>query len=402
MTTVAPERTLSLHDAECAIDLHFASQDIQLTLSRYGHPLSSTVAILQPPDGTSGLECVGCGKGYETEARVGAKFEAYEHYMGTRRLRAFSTLQPFDEVVAQSALQDTLPVQMLRSTPASQIAVLTFEQPGGTDLLYPAFLINHEYANQALPGDDTDYSAARRYSCGTGVAAGVGFTEAAVHAASEVIERHGVGRFIARHFFHDVDAPIQQVDPGSMPTALLSTLHAAESALGASIEVFDATSQIAYPVYIAYCPDKTIAGVHVIGGGCSLYPSHAAARAIKELVQQYKVAEGIEHVEQQWLKSMNNLARQPRLLRCLRLAFEPRQRARVQRCAMPRDPQRMPLDKHLAHLQSTCQQADFPVWLKELHRGAGDVSLACAVMPRMERFSIVSLGGRVVPSHRYT
>lgn len=404
MNIIAPERTLSLHDAERAIDQHFSSEGIQVTLDRYGSPLSSTVATLHFPYDSHGMENVGCGKGYEAEARVGAKYEAYEHAMGPLRLRRYSALRCFDSVVSQPALQHILPIQMLRHSGASQIAVLTFEAheaSGGAELLYPSFLINHRYANESIPGDDTDYGDARRYSCGTGVAAGVGFTEAAIHAASEVMERHGIGRFIAQHFFYDAKAPIRKMIPESMPAQLLHTLRDAESAIGASIEVFDATSQIPYPVFIAYCPDKTIADVHVVGGGCSLYPSHAAARAIKELVQQYKVAEGVDEVTQEWTKSKNNLARHPRLLRCLRMALDAQQRAKVVLCPLPRDPEKMPLDQHLSHLKSACFKAGYPLWVKELHSSASQVSLACAVMPKMERFSIVSLGGKVVPCYKY-
>ncbi|QVM97077.1 YcaO-like family protein [Pseudomonas sp. SORT22] len=404
MKTIAPERTLSLDDAESAIDQHFSSEGIHLTLRRYGSPLSSTVATLHLPYDSSGIECVGCGKGYEAEARVGAKFEAYEHYMGPFQLRKHSALHCFDSVVSQPSLQNILPMQMLRHAGASQMAVLSFEAheaSAGVELLYPSFLINHQYANESLPGDDTDYSAARRYSCGTGVAAGVGFTEAAIHAASEVIERHGIGRFIAQHFFYDSKEPIRKIIDNSMPEHLLNTLRDAETAIGASIEVFDASSQIDYPVFIAYCPKKTIADIHVVGGGCSLYPSHAAARAIKELVQQYKVAEGVQHVTQEWTNSKNNLGKNPKLLRCLRMAFGATQRAKTVPYPMPQDPEKMPLALHLSHLKNECFKANHPLWLKELHSSPNQVSLACAVMPKMERFSIVSLGGKVVPCYQY-
>lgn len=407
MQAIALERTLSLQDAEIAIDKHFSSEGITVAVDRYGSPLSSTVATLQSSDGRmrdADREYVGCGKGYEVEARVGAKYEAYEHYMGAVRLRECSALHSFDSVVSQPALQNILPVQLLRSSNASQMSALVFEADkdgDGVELLYPSFLINHKYANACLPGDDTDYSSARRYSCGTGVAAGFGFAEAAIHAASEVIERHGIGRFIAQHFFYDVKEPIRKMVPESMALQLLQVLRDAEAAIDANIEVFDATSQIGYPVFIAYCPERTISGVHVIGGGCSLYPSHAAARAIKELVQQYKVAEGLEHVEQEWLKSAGNLVRYPRLLRCLRMEFSVVQRSKIRLCSMPQDPERIPLAEHLSHLKAACSKADFPIWLKELHSSSSNVVLACAVIPKMERFSIVSLGGKVVPCYKY-
>lgn len=65
MNMIAPERTLSLQDAESVIDQHFINEGIQVTLNRYGSPLSSTVATLEFPFDSRDMESVGCGKGYE-------------------------------------------------------------------------------------------------------------------------------------------------------------------------------------------------------------------------------------------------------------------------------------------------------------------------------------------------
>jgi len=45
--------------------------------------------------------------------------------------------------------------------------------------------------------------------------------------------------------------------------------------------------------------------------------------------------------------------------------------------------------------------AGLSVWLKEIDSDPAGVSLACAVMPGMERFALVSLGNVVIPCRSY-
>jgi len=395
------ERAHTLADAEAAIDRLFSDCGISVQLDRYGDPLSSTVATLSASDRFSD-ERVGCGKGYEDEARVGAKFEAYEHAMGPTQLRAITVLADYGELRGQSALSDVFPMTLLEPT-SSGIAAIPFADIGlinGAPLLYPSFLIDYTYSARPLAGDTTDYTAAGRYACGTGLAAGMGFTEAAIHALSEVIERHGIGRVIAQTRFYQLDGPLEFVDRHTVSPVLDAVWADAERVIQAPVHLIAVGCEIACPVFIAYCRDREIAGVHVLGGGCSLYASHAATRAIKELVQQYAVADGLEHVARDWARYRQHLVKYPRLLRCLEMQLDCDHPAHARLIAMPPDLAPLDLDTHLTCLQTLCRDSGYPVWLRSLHTTTYGVELVCAAMPRMERFSIVSLGGFVVPCHR--
>lgn len=394
------ERDTSLDIAEQKIDTYFRNKNISVDIGRYGTPLSSTVVTLTFPD--SGEEsCIGCGKGYDREARVGAKYEAYEHHQGLVCLRQNSTLVSFSSVISQPEISRLFPLQVLGRSQPTKISAISFSHPvdeTGDDLLYPSFLIDYKYPVQKMPGDDTDYSAARRYSCGTGLAAGFGYMEAAVHAVSEVIERHCYGRFLARSFFHELDSSVRQIEPETMPADLQGILRDAEECLGEEILLIDISYDNLPAVFVAYCQGRTISGVHVMGAGCSIYPGHAATRAIKELVQQYSVAEGVDTVKKEWLKHVNHLRKYPRLLKCLIADLSDKE---ISRKKMAADPDIISLDEHLALLIENCRKSNLPVWVKEIHKDETGVSIACAVMPGMERFSIVSLGNYVIPTNRY-
>ncbi|WP_371141010.1 YcaO-like family protein [Burkholderia cepacia] len=388
------ERKVSLQDAEGLVDEYFKENRIRVELSRFGDPLSSTVATLHLPDGST---CVGCGKGYEAEARVGAKFEAYEHHVGLAGIRAHGSVVHFSEMARQSVWENFLPLDMIRKQNPEKIAAIEFEAniDERGPLLFPQFLIDYLYATNRRGEDDVDYHDAKRYSCGTGLAVGVGFEEAAIHALSEVIERHAVGRFLADLFFYQISPSIKIVSRETFPAGLADLVAHAETLICGRVDIIDVGSEIRAPVFAAYCQDRDIAGVHVIGAGCSLYPTHAAARAVKELVQQYKIADGVELVRREWARHYMHLEKYPKLLRCL---IADMSAIRRQEVAMAYDPPAMNLASHLDHLLAACRFAGTSAWVKQLRLEMNGICLACAVMPKMERFSTVSLGNYVIPT----
>jgi len=395
------EREHSLVEAERRIDDTLHTLGLQPQIQRHGDTLCSTVVTLHGgPDISS--ERVGCGKGDPDEARVGAKFEAYEHFHSVPALRAATRPRPFAEVIAQPALADALPVRMIAAQPARHIGVVTFDGngPAQPPLEHPVFLVDHTYAGTALPDDDVDYRHARRYACGTGIAVGVGADEALTHAVSEVIERHAVGLWIARTYYRADAASERVLDPDTLPASLKTLLATAADALGDAIVLSHAQSDIACPVVVARCRQRTVGGLHVAGSGASLYAAHAATRAIKELVQQYRVAEGEAEAVAHWQRCARHLARWPRLQRCLALApgtDGTRLPFSVLGGCPPTSP--LPLQQHLQVLLQRCAQAGRPVWTRILRREASGVVLGCAAMPRMERFAVAALGGVVVPAY---
>lgn len=395
------ERKVSLKIAENKIDAYFRRNNIAVDIERFGSPLSSTVATMNFT-GTTEAPCVGCGKGYEQEARVGAKFEAWEHHQGLICLRKHRALAPFSAVMNQPYMRDFLPLKIISSGQPTTLSIIPFSPPDGYEyrgsLLWPSFLIDYNYVKHRSAGDDADYRSARRYSCGTGFAAGVGYTEAAIHAISEVIERHCVGTFLARVFFHQLPYQLIEIEPDSLPDDLFSTLRDAEACLENEVRVFNISQSGLPTVCIASCPARPLSGVHVFGAGCSIYPSHAAARAIKELVQQHAIEKGVPFVQNEWRRHYRHLEKYPKLLRCL--VADIRDKI-VTRRALPADPDRISLEGQLSLLITLCDKQDLPVWVKAIEDDPAGISIACAVMPAMERFSIVSLGNYVIPTQSY-
>lgn len=192
------ERSVALNDAERTIDEFFRKNNMAVKIEKHGSLLSSTVATIEFLK-MNEESCIGCGKGYEEEARVVAKYEAYEHFQGLISLRRHCTLIPFNDIISQPDVNDFLPLKILSDSNPTQISAVIFNPTHNNtnSLLWPSFMIDYKYASNQSDGDDADYRAAR-----------FGFTEAAIHAVSEVIERHCVGVYLARTFFYGFDAEL--------------------------------------------------------------------------------------------------------------------------------------------------------------------------------------------------
>jgi len=395
--TILPERSVTLSRSRKAIERYFTRKDIQINNDNFGNTLSATVTLLNKGNGTRPI--AGCGKGYAEEASVGALYEAYEHYRSFPALREKSRLYPFASVIQQAELRGMMPLTLLaKSSPAKIAAVEFSDEKRDTPLLWPLFLTDCEYFSHIMQGDATDYSAARRYTSNAGIAAGYGFTEAAIHAIGEIVERHCTGILLAKTFFYEVQKEILLVNPDSLPSASKKIFNDAQSALEDEIQIIDASEPSLPPVYLAYCKSKPRAGINIYGAGCSLYADHAVARAIKELVQLHTLADNFTHFTEELKKHQQNLGKHEKLYRSLVADFSSFTSVRID---LPEKRIELTLQEHLRCLRTMCEMAGLPVWLKEIDSDPAGVSLACAVMPGMERFALVTLGNVVIPCRNY-
>lgn len=395
--TILPERSVTLTRSRNAIERYFSRQNIQIKHDNFGNTLSATVTLLNRESGTKPIS--GCGKGYAEEASVGALYEAYEHYRSFPALREKSRLYPFWSVIQQAELRGMLPLTILaKSSPAKIAAVEFTDKKGCASLLWPLFLTDCEYFSHVIQGDTTDYSAARRYTSNAGIAAGYGFTEAAIHAIGEIIERHCTGILLAKTFFYDVQKEIRLVNTDSLPPVAEKLFNDAQSALEDEINIIDASEPSLPPVYLAYCKSKPRLGINIYGAGCSLYADHAVTRAIKELVQLHKLADNFTCFTEELEKHQHNLREHEKLYRSLVADFGSLASVSVD---LPEKRVVLTLQEHLHRLTTLCEMAGLPVWLKEIDSDPAGVSLACAVMPGMERFALVSLGNVVIPCRSY-
>ncbi|MDX3104146.1 YcaO-like family protein [Nonomuraea angiospora] len=250
--------------------------------------------------GTGDPEPVACGmgKGRPDEARVGALFEAVEHYLtGPAGFDPAAVRSVSPAALATGPLRGDACALLLAGTPGRRMACLRYRPLDGPplprrrgDALVPLFLSAPWYAEagaaplRELAGDDCDYADLMRYSCNSGSAVGITAAEALLHALNEAVERDALSLLLVRAFLGGDGFRLRLIDPGTLPHGLARAYATAEELTGSPVHLLDITSDLGVPTMLAYTA-PTDRRPHRRGGGTSLDPAYAAWRALTELVQ---------------------------------------------------------------------------------------------------------------------
>lgn len=161
---------------------------------------------------------------------------------------------------------------------------------GEGGVLVPLFLSAPWYLEagsaplRELLDDRCDYADLMRYSCNSGSAVGVTVAEALLHALNEAIERDALSLLLVRAFLGGPGFRPRLIDPGTLPDGPARAYAVAGKLTGSPVHLLDITSDLGVPTMLAYTL-PTSRHPHRRGTGTSLSPSHAAWRALTELVQ---------------------------------------------------------------------------------------------------------------------
>ncbi|MEV7779979.1 YcaO-like family protein [Kitasatospora sp. NPDC088351] len=353
-------------------------------------------------DGSRPPGATGSGKGDPAAARVGALFEALEHYHShAARVRPEDLVRHRAGDLAAGELADEPGVPLLARSPAAGVACRRHTALCGTGTLdVPLLLTCPSYVSSAegarlrgLAGDTFAYASASRYSNNSGTASGASTTEAVVHALAETVERDAFSLLLVDTFLAASPARLRLVDPGTLPDALAALLGYAERRVGRRVRLIEMTTDLRVPAYCAHAaPDG---GFRFQGYGASLSAAHAVRRALRELLQISAPAERALWVP----RDFGALRRRPRLLAAGRADFGPHLAGAVE---VPFRETAAPATArgHLDDLVAMLGARGFRPFACVLHRASNGVSTVSTYTPGLERFLVVTGGNAVVPGPR--
>ncbi|MBA8827809.1 ribosomal protein S12 methylthiotransferase accessory factor [Saccharopolyspora lacisalsi] len=250
----------------------------------HGHPI---------PGGT------GAGKGHTDAARVGAVFEAIEHYTSRHPELHHADIAPHPAGTVAEALGPDPITAVLAADPEVPVGCVRYhaaEEPQH-ELLAPAALsvpyyCAEDHADQRRTlGDHADYRVLARYASNSGSAIGTSHNEALLHALNEAIERDALSLLLVRAFLAERAYRPQVLDVDTLPGELVEMTTAVENHLGDSVWLVEITTDIGVPTVLAYTPPSTHHPRHRRGLGTSLSRHHAIYRALGELLQGELVGE---------------------------------------------------------------------------------------------------------------
>lgn len=156
---IPTERETRLDEAKHRLDTELRAGELQSSMTYHGASAHTVIATLRSHD----VSCTGVGKGGGEPSRVGALFEAFEHYVSLHHEHSYRhTLLPAAEVVTRLGV----PVESILATqPRTPLACRTYIDPmSGCSRHVPLALSHPRYPGRPAKGDLFDYTALRRYA----------------------------------------------------------------------------------------------------------------------------------------------------------------------------------------------------------------------------------------------
>lgn len=359
-------------------------------------------------DGTGNACPVSCGmgKGHPAEARVGALFEAIEHYLtGPAGFdpTAVEGVAP-SEIAAGPLREDACGLLLARMT-GRRMACLRYRPFGeGHEALVPLFLFAPWYVetnagrSRELADDDCDYTHLMRYSCNSGSAVGITAAEALLHALNEAIERDALSLLLIQAFLRGGGFRPRVIDPKTLPHGLARAYATAQDFTGSPVYLLDITSDVHVPTMLAYAA-PTSCRPHRRGAGTSLSPVYAAWRALTELVQT-TLGERLSLSGTRAHGELAGLTAYPALYACGRFDLTgPLREARTVAFPQVAEVAGSP-GRQLRKVAAMLAARGYTVLHRTVRTLRGGVTAVHVIVPGLERFMLVADGNLVLPGPR--
>ena len=396
---IAHERELSLAEAYARVLQELACLGLVGSAHTLGERVVNTRVTLT--DAHTTPKGAGSGKGYADSALVGAYFEALEHYLSEHHeMHAGIEMRPANRYARDGFFHDDSLLDCVIQHTEAHIASRQYHSPLDTSTFYyPVAFSLPAYSARPLAGDTFDYAGIRRYFSNSGIAIGATYNEAALHAINECLERDALSLFLLRHFYYQQDRPLRRVQRPQPPHSLATLWQDVELELDADVVLLDISSEFCVTTCMAFTHSGN-QPITLFGCGTSLSASHAAARALTELVQVRLAAtraDTAQHIDLQ----MRHLAAFPRLQRCLRLDIDDlMMHTRQQLVALPMHGAPGTLGEQIHVIARNVRAHNRELGISTLYQTDRGTTLANVVIPGLERFYIVSTGNVVIPQAR--
>jgi len=398
------ERSLPADVAICASADAAREHGIHLSVRQIGDTVKTSLCDLT--DGT-GRKASGLGKGIGDQSVASAIFEAFEHYFsfGSEN-ESVPTVEHLDLSGLDFELRDGSPdFRSICGNHAMPLVRLAFNSTDGArdSLRFPAFLINPDYDPiSPLEAEFIRSFGLMRYSTNSGTAAGLSLDDAMLHGLLEVVERDAIGIELLRVVIRRDAHPVREVQRHTLPPNIIALFDIIEQETGGLLCVWDITTDLRVPVILAGLTVNGVTTRRYFGSGASLSPSYAIERAILETVQSLH-ARSLRDLSHP--KGGNEpLDDMPTYMRCFLDAgfFGYRGGAAAVRFADIKssivDCDKMTSSDQFEHIADCLRERGLNSYWRIV--ASGSIHVTQVVVPKLERFHLVTHGTPVAPSWR--
>lgn len=368
---------------------------------KLGAPIPSIKCILK--DGHTDVGS-GLGKGLGTQAYASALFEAIEHYAWFRDSPSIMTLpEPIDFDGRDKGLSGCSPdLELICGREEVHFSRVAMKPVGhsGQSINYPFFLTHpFWHATHASEKESIGRFALRRYSTNSGTASGVSAADALLHGLLEAVERDAIGIELLRVVVSKSPAPARRVLAENIFRGFAETVCEVERDGIEFLASWDFTAKdICVPVALVGVIDKQDGRVS-FGTGASLLAEYAFERALLEAVQTVHALRTLP--DRKPYRTIDSSA--PAFIRCAldrgHFQFSGGVEYVTPECFLePSVVTELSPQAQLEAIASRLTSLAMPVYRRTLL--SGTVSVEQVVVPRLERFHVVTSGVPVAPSAR--
>ncbi|MGY4104052.1 YcaO-like family protein [Ignavigranum ruoffiae] len=223
------------------------------------------------------------GKGVSQQAIISAIFETIEHSLFENMNMTTTPISLNSILEGDIKLKYDVPLKLIKKKKyENKIDCYEFKNEQENKVIYyPAFLIN---PNHKPP---RGLRFLRKYCSNNGLACGVGFEEAIIHAINEVVERHSVSQLYKNYFIRK-ELKLKNISMLSLPVNLVKLWKNIEESIGSEITVFDITTVDGINTYYAFAKHSKFP-LPLRGSGSSIFAEYAIERALMEIFQCYSI-----------------------------------------------------------------------------------------------------------------
>jgi ribosomal protein S12 methylthiotransferase accessory factor len=352
------------------------------------------------------LVAAGLGKGIGAQSEASALFEAFEHHhWSNESLSDKCQLLPLDLGSIDLALRDSSPdyptVCGTSSFPLTRICFEPFlaSRPA---LMFPVFLTKPDFESPvSAERDGLRLFGLRRYSTNSGTAAGLSRSEALLHGLLEVIERDAIGIELLRTVIRRDAFPVREVLRSTIPNAIAALWDAIETETDGTLVAWNITTDIGVSTILAALSLRGGGGGRYFGSGASLSSEYALERASLEAVQSFH-AHHFQSLPRP-RSGTESLSGMPAYVKCfLEAGFFGYRGGAVslpfhQVPTLPAD-NILNVDDQLGKIVAVLDQRGMAAFWRSL--AEDDLYVTQVVVPKLERFHLVSHGVPVAPATR--
>lgn len=282
--------------------------------------------------------------------------------------------------------------------PVTQYISVSFEEQ---TIYYPSFLTSPNYLLLKPPTDLIDYTFLTKYSTNNGTAIGVNKTEALIHSICEIIERDSISCLLLTTFISKNDSEILIIKNQSLPLYLLGIMSKIKLETGFEPNIFNITTDISIPSYVATIPNRE--GLpFFVGSGTSLNEEYAIERALTEVLQSFHLYD--DELEQEDILLMKKFDQLEKYKQCIIFDILSTTKNKIYVDFVPNNTSTENLPRHinsyLQRLIDILANSGYHVFHRNLYQS--DLGICCVhcVVPGLERFHLVRYGKEVLPSQR--